>query len=194
MACGAHRGRGAGAANFQQLQHNLAPHGRTLHLQAAIGPEAGEVRIANPEAEAWAIRTTREPTASGPAVPMITVEQALARAQAAAGERPVVPFICKIDIEGFERELFSVDTPWFDAFPIVIVELHDWLLPGQGTSAPFLKRLAEGPARDLVQRGENLFVLSPVLGTAGAARVWAGPVAHAAGTTAAETTTAPKGR
>ena len=48
------------------------------------------------------------------------------------------PFLLKVDIEGGEADLFSADTSWLDEFPAVAIELHDWMLPGQGIAAPFL--------------------------------------------------------
>lgn len=42
------------------------------------------------------------------------------------------PFICKIDIEGSEDGVFREDNFWIDQFPIIAVELHDWLIPGSG--------------------------------------------------------------
>ena len=72
------------------------------------------------------------------------------------------PLICKIDIEGGEERLFTGNCDWMDAFPLIIIELHDWMLPFSGNSRPFQKALL---ARDLdwVQRGENLFCYNPRL-------------------------------
>lgn len=70
-----------------------------------------------------------------------------------AGE---VPFICKIDIEGAEKEVFCDNYLWMRHFPLIIVELHDWMLPGKGTSQRFLKALGEFDF-DVVMRGENCF-------------------------------------
>jgi hypothetical protein len=67
-----------------------------------------------------------------------------------------VPFIAKIDIEGAERDLFQEPTAWVDHFPLLIVELHDWLLPKQRTSEPFLKCVSQRD-RDFVHIGENVF-------------------------------------
>ena len=66
------------------------------------------------------------------------------------------PFLAKIDIEGAEADLFSRDTDWIDQFPLIIVELHDWLLPKQGTSRNFLRCIA-ARNRDFVYLGENIF-------------------------------------
>ncbi len=43
----------------------------------------------------------------------------------------------KIDIAGFEEDLFSKCTEWIDAFPVLMVELHDGMLPGEALLAQF---------------------------------------------------------
>lgn len=68
----------------------------------------------------------------------------------------VFPFICKIDIEGGEAALFEKNTEWVDDFPLIVIELHDWLLPFHGTSRSFLKTLGAYDF-ELVYRNENLF-------------------------------------
>jgi FkbM family methyltransferase len=65
-----------------------------------------------------------------------------------------VPFLIKIDIEGFEQNLFEKNVGWIDRFPVLVTELHDWLFPGQGKSRNFLTAIA-GLARDFVHHGEN---------------------------------------
>ena len=55
------------------------------------------------------------------------------------------PFICKINIEGGEAELFGGDVGWLDAFAAIAIELHDWMLPGRAVSRHFLRAIA---ARD----------------------------------------------
>ena len=66
------------------------------------------------------------------------------------------PFICKVDIEGGEEFLFSKNTEWVARFPVIIVELHDWMLPWQRNSRNFLKRIANLDF-DIIWRGENMF-------------------------------------
>lgn len=63
-------------------------------------------------------------------------------------------FILKIDIEGAEGELFKTQT-WVDKFPIIIVELHDWLFPKEGTSFHPVLALAR-PDRDFIIMGDNI--------------------------------------
>jgi hypothetical protein len=62
--------------------------------------------------------------------------------------------IAKIDIEGFESDLFAADTDWIDQTTVLIIEPHDWMLPGQGSSRTF--RAAMGPEFDMLVSGENL--------------------------------------
>lgn len=87
-------------------------------------------------------------------VPRVTINDIYAE----EGER-AFPFIVKVDIEGGEADLFSRDIEWVEKTPIVIVELHDWLLPKQGIAGPFLRCIA-GLDRDFVPLGENIFSLA----------------------------------
>jgi hypothetical protein len=68
------------------------------------------------------------------------------------------PFIVKIDIEGFESTLFESDTSWLDEFPVVLIEIHDWMIPGKALSRKVLKALTQVP-RDVVISGENLLAI-----------------------------------
>ena len=68
----------------------------------------------------------------------------------------VTPFLIKIDIEGFESQLFAGDNSWVDKFKVIVIEIHDWMLPGQAISSNLMQALG-GRDRDLVFRGENLF-------------------------------------
>jgi FkbM family methyltransferase len=70
-----------------------------------------------------------------------------------------IPFIIKIDIEGFEADLFSKNIEWIDLFPLLIIELHDWLLPRSSNSKNFLKAIS-ALDRDFVYIGENVFSIS----------------------------------
>jgi FkbM family methyltransferase len=74
-------------------------------------------------------------------------------------EKNIIPFIVKIDIEGGEDDLFSKNIEWIKEFPLMIVELHDWLMPKKKTSINFLKAISNHD-RDFVYRGENIFSIS----------------------------------
>jgi FkbM family methyltransferase len=72
----------------------------------------------------------------------------------------VVPFLIKIDIEGFEQNLFERNVGWIDRFPMLVIELHDWLFPRQATSHSFLAAIADRK-RDFMHFGENFFSIKP---------------------------------
>ena len=69
------------------------------------------------------------------------------------------PLILKIDIEGGEDELFNGNTNWLEKFPLVIIELHDWMLPFKGSSRNFIKSVAQYDF-DFLYRGENIFLFN----------------------------------
>jgi FkbM family methyltransferase len=71
----------------------------------------------------------------------------------------MIPFIVKIDIEGGESDLFSENTDWLEKFPVIIVELHDWLLPRSASSNSFLRVISKLD-RDFVMCGENVYSIS----------------------------------
>jgi FkbM family methyltransferase len=69
------------------------------------------------------------------------------------------PFIVKVDIEGGEKELFEKNVEWVQETPIIIVELHDWMLPRQQVALPFLRAISD-LNRDFVHFGENIFSIA----------------------------------
>jgi FkbM family methyltransferase len=135
-------------ANFDLLRRNTEGLNVELH-QAALGATDGKAALVDPGEGEWGYRTA---AAADGAVPMISVSRVVA-GKCAAG---FAPFIAKIDIEGGEADLFTPPTDWVDRFPLLTVELHDWLLPGQGTSRSFLQCVA-ARNRDFVHIGENIF-------------------------------------
>jgi FkbM family methyltransferase len=65
------------------------------------------------------------------------------------------PFLLKIDIEGAEKSLFSGDTSHFNTFPLIILEPHDWMLPGQRSSMEFF-RFHASAGREFSMKHENV--------------------------------------
>jgi len=68
-------------------------------------------------------------------------------------------FQVKVDIEGFEKDLFGSNLDWLDQVDAVFIEPHDWLLPEDRTSRAFQQALA---ARDfsMLLCGENLIYIA----------------------------------
>lgn len=140
--------------NFALLESNvIGLNVRPLH--AAIAGRPGTVQVFDAGIGEWGYRTIGVGTPIGEAR-AVTLSELLAMAP------DCTPFILKIDIEGAEADLFSEEPEVFGRFPLVIVELHDWLLPRGRTSQPFLKWHAARD-RDFVQLGENIFSLCNTL-------------------------------
>ncbi|MFD3317015.1 FkbM family methyltransferase [Alteromonas macleodii] len=64
--------------------------------------------------------------------------------------------IVKLDIEGGESLLFEENFEWLDETPLLVIELHDWMLLNNKPSRSFQKAIL-GKDFDLFTKGENLF-------------------------------------
>jgi len=123
--------------------------------EAALGSVARTGSLVDPGRGEWAYRLGAP---DGTPVSVICANQ-LVRSEIEKGRTPL---IFKIDIEGGEGELFDRDDEWVDLFPLLIVELHDWQLPGQARSRSFLQSIARRDF-DFVYRGENVFCFNNAL-------------------------------
>lgn len=134
--------------NMEGLNHAL--------FRGAISSTRGKTALIDPGHGDWGFRTApiSENQPIRGEVSTETVEGLLE--QFGQG---CVPMVAKIDIEGAEADLFAGNCEWMDAFPCIIIELHDWMLPGQGSSQNFLKQVAAREL-DFVYRGENIFLFN----------------------------------
>lgn len=124
-------------------------------LLCGIGSEDTRADIRDPGDGNWSYRVETNATGS---TQIVSVNTLLKDFQ----DDRFVPFLIKIDIEGFEENLFQKNTEWIDRFPIIVIELHDWMLPGQGNARYFLKEISSRD-RDFVFYGENVFSISNTL-------------------------------
>lgn len=122
-------------------------------LEGAISSHAGHGVLHDPGGGEWSYQV--RPTGAGHRVPLYSAEGIVADGKA-AGMRP---FLCKIDIEGGEAELFRDNFSWVAQFPVIVIELHDWLFPGKSSSASFRRAISD-LAVDFLYRGENVFVFN----------------------------------
>lgn len=146
------------ADNFELLRMNsegLEVGG----LLGAIAGRPGTVQVLDVGNGEWGYRT------SGPGRPTGEV-RALTLSELLDLAPGRTSFILKIDIEGGEADLFDDEPEVFARFPVLIIELHDWMLPRGGTSRPFLRWHA-AQDRDFVHIGENVFSLCNTLLPAG---------------------------
>ena len=117
--------------------------------EAAIGSVDDQVSIVDPGHGEWGYQTKNDPNG-------LCNRQSVSRIISEKIEAGYVPFIFKIDIEGGEENLFEINTGWIDLFPLIIIELHDWLIPNKNTSLNFLKSISQFK-RDFVYNSENIF-------------------------------------
>lgn len=128
-------------ANAELCRRNTHARGVEV-IEAAIGSKPGSVSLISSDA-AWGTQTTR-----GGDIPIVTISELLGRVQNAH------LLIAKIDIEGFEADLFADEIAWISKATALFIEPHDWMLPGAGSSRSF--RTAIGPEFELLISGENL--------------------------------------
>ena len=158
-------------ANFQLVVENTRGCS-VLPVPAALASGPKLMRVLDAGEGYWGFRTEAisECNAATGDVECLSVNEIFS-----AHAADCFPFIVKIDIEGGEKDVFEQNTEWISQTPLLIVELHDWLLPGQGTSGPFLRAIARED-RDFVHMGENIFSIANDLGRMRA--TWEAPPAE----------------
>lgn len=114
-------------------------------IEAAIGSKAGYVSLQVENNASWATRTER----SEHGTPVVTVGEIKNR------HANSQILIVKIDIEGFESDLFSSNLDWIDETTAIVIEPHDWMIPGAGTSRTLQQAVMQGD-REILILGENL--------------------------------------
>jgi FkbM family methyltransferase len=134
--------------NFSVLKANCTDLPITP-IEAALASEAGQLWLTDPGHGEWGFRVGECGTFK---VAAITMADILGRFDATRYR----PLICKIDIEGGEKDLFRANDAWIDEFPLIIIEIHDWLLPGTSNSKNFLSAISKRNF-DLIPRGENMY-------------------------------------
>lgn len=139
-------------SNMRLAKINSKGRENITYIFGAVGNDVCRAELVDPGQGNWSQRV--ELNQSG-GVEMFSVNSILER----FSDDSFDPFIIKIDIEGFEHNLFEKNTDWVDKFPLLIMELHDWMLPKQASSRNFLKVIAN-KNRDFVFFGENVFSIS----------------------------------
>jgi FkbM family methyltransferase len=130
--------------NVAILRQNIECLSDTHLMHAALGSTRGNGAVIVAD-RGWTAMVAR----GEGGCPIVTIADALATIPAAR------PLIVKIDIEGFEEDLFARNLGWLDEVGVVIIEPHDWMLPDQATSRNFQRAFGEREF-DLFIRGENL--------------------------------------
>ncbi len=134
--------------NAAQARKNIS--GRNIRvIEAAISSQDGRGHLTDPGMGNVARRVSADRSGD---VKMISLASVLDEYPEESFARTIV----KIDIEGSESDLFSANTEWVETFPLLIIELHDWMMIGSANSHNFLRVVAES-GRDFCYHGENVF-------------------------------------
>lgn len=130
--------------NAAMARKNVAGMDNVSVMEAAVGSSAGFVSLV-PAEHAWAVQTER----ADEGCDIVTIDQAVATVP--SGKL----LIAKIDIEGFEGDLFENNLRWMDDVSVVYIEPHDWRFPGKGSSRSFQAAFGQRDF-EIFLRGENL--------------------------------------
>lgn len=139
--------------NFILARRNLAHRPNVTLIHAGIASAPGQGYLVDPQLGNDGYRLSSDSYGSLAAVNLLDVASLVKDHQL-----PQI-FMVKIDIEGSEAELFSANTSWVDNTSLIIIEPHDWLMPGEETFRNFLSTIST-KRRDFLIRGENIFSLS----------------------------------
>jgi FkbM family methyltransferase len=115
-------------------------------IRAGLGGEVGRVELRGGENGSWSITTERSTEGS---TELVTVPQLLEQ----EGEDAAL-FLVKVDIEGFESDVFETAEKWIDEPAVLFVEIHDWMLPGRYTSVS-VQRAVAPQGFEMLTIGEN---------------------------------------
>lgn len=133
-------------ACVQLIERNCAHHPRIRPVHAALWSHGDGVDLSAGDEGSWANRVSGRGT-----TPSVTLETLL------DGIAGAVPFIVKLDIEGAESEVCQASPEAIASFACIMIEPHDWMLPGSGGLAPLYDAVA-GKKMDTLIRDETLML------------------------------------
>ena len=143
------------ADNIEIAKLNLHAYPNVTLLQGAVWDRPSQLRISDPTVPPYAYQVTESQDHVSVKLDNALKTFTISELMDAASEHEVL--IAKIDIEGAEANLFRSNIEWARRTHLIAIELHDWMLPNQRTSTPFLRTITPLDF-ELFQRGENLFV------------------------------------
>jgi FkbM family methyltransferase len=139
--------------NFEMLNLNTA-NLLIDKYQLAVTSSKAELNLDYADGSAWGVRTKPRGNIDSAIIQSVGINELYIK----YGQENI-PFIVKLDVEGAEFEIFSSNIEWLKHTPIVIVELHDWMLPMELVATPFLKAIS-AQDRDFIILGENIVSIS----------------------------------
>ena len=110
--------------NYEILRKNTKSDQQCLLMHGAISTTDGYMRVSNPHAVQNSYRYEQTTETDERRIAAIKMSSLLQRVQITGID------ILKVDIEGYEWELFSGDIGWLDVVKLVLCETHEDLRPG----------------------------------------------------------------
>lgn len=143
--------------NWQLLEINSASYGDKTNFYGAISNVDGTLSLIDPGLSDWGFRTQQDGATHAKQILVKSISPQTILSDPKYAE--MTPLIFKIDIEGAEEQLFDGDTSWMSKFALIVIELHDWMLPFSGSSSHFFKAMVQHDF-DFVHKGENIFLFN----------------------------------
>jgi len=128
------------------IKRNCGDNPRIRPVHAAVWSHGNGVDLDSRDEGSWANRVS-----DGGATPSVTLEKLIADVPNAA------PLIVKLDIEGAETEVCRASSDAVSSFACIMIEPHDWMLPGSGGLSPLYGAVA-GKKMDTLIRDETLML------------------------------------
>lgn len=148
-------------ANFAMLCGNAKAYPQIQPIHGGVWSQSCHLEISNPGSGSASFRLREVfdegEGASAECLRAYTIDEI------AALEARSRLLLVKIDVEGAESEVFRDPGPWLSQVQAIVIELHDWLLPSQGTSRNFFQQISRQPF-DVVLQGENLLAFRATQG------------------------------
>lgn len=135
--------------NVELARKNTANNPLIEIVEAAVHDQVAALELVDPEAEKFAYRVQEASARTATMVEAVTIDALMKRHAAKRN------LIVKVDIEGGEEALFRSNTGWLDQTDLLIVETHDWLFPGKGTSRTLFSAIS-GRKFEVIQKGEYI--------------------------------------
>ncbi|UXN66274.1 FkbM family methyltransferase (plasmid) [Phyllobacterium sp. A18/5-2] len=129
---------------FALMKSNCSAFKNVVPIHGAIWTHQNGVHLGNTAQASWA-RTVEDEGKT----PSFTIEALVSKIPNAD------PLILKLDIEGAEAEVLRSSAAVVRRFPCILIEPHDFMVPGKNTISGLFSTLADRQIDTLI-RGENL--------------------------------------
>jgi FkbM family methyltransferase len=140
---------------YTMLEANVSHYPNIRPRLAALWSHDRGVDLNSGSRQSWSnFVSDREPSSGKELTPSVRLDQLVG-----VNERAL---LIKLDIEGSERDACSTSREVLRSTPIILIEPHDFMLPGRACLAPLLSAL-EGQDRDILISGENLVFLDQAI-------------------------------